>query len=150
MTRTDRILLAVVGLTFLVAGAAKVVDPAAFAISVARLRIVPMALVGPVAILVPWIEIVAAAALALPDFRRPALQLLLGMLSLFSVVLAAGLLRGATACGCFGSSDLFLNRPEVAAGRNAILIAMAVALLVRSPAATSRSSPASPASGTDR
>lgn len=147
MTRTDRILLAVVGLTFLVAGAAKVLDPAAFAISVARLRIVPMALVGPVAILVPWIEIVAAAALALPGFRRPALQLLLGMLSLFSIVLAVALLRGATTCGCFGSSDLFLNRPEVAVVRNAILIAMAVALLVRT---TSRSSPASPASGTDR
>jgi uncharacterized membrane protein YphA (DoxX/SURF4 family) len=143
LTRTDRLLLIALGLAFFAAGAAKICDPAAFAVSIARLRIVPMPVVGSAAILLPWIELVAAAALLLPRFRRPALQLLSGMLVVFTAVLGIGLLRGAASCGCFGGSDLFFNRPEVALVRNVVLIAIAVVLLRRKP--TSPAAPASPA-----
>ena len=143
MTRTDRVLRIALGLCFVAAGAAKIVDPLGFAVSIARLRIVPMALVGPIAILLPWIEVVAAAAMLLPAFRRPALQLLLGLLVVFTVALAVGLLRGATSCGCFGSADRFLNRADVAVARNVVLIGMAIVLLRRKP--TSPAAPASPA-----
>jgi uncharacterized membrane protein YphA (DoxX/SURF4 family) len=143
LTRTDRALRIVLGAVFLAAGILKIVDPAAFAISIARLRILPMALVGPAAILLPWIEVVSAAALVLPKFRRAALQLLLGLLIVFSAVLGIGLLRGATSCGCFGSSDGFLSRADVALVRNLILLALVGFLLLRKP--TSPASPASPA-----
>ena len=62
MTRTDRALQIVLAIAFLAAGVLKILDPATFAVSIARLRMVPMAIVGPVAILLPWIEVMAAAA----------------------------------------------------------------------------------------
>jgi uncharacterized membrane protein YphA (DoxX/SURF4 family) len=143
LTRIDRSLRIGIALAFLAAGAAKIADPAAFAVSIARLRMLPMAAVGSVAILLPWIEVVSAVALLVPKFRRPALQLVLGMLAVFTAVLGIGLLRGATSCGCFGSSDGFFSRTDVGLLRNLILLGMGGFLLRRE--STSRSSPASPA-----
>lgn len=149
MTRTDRGVSAVLGAVFIAAGALKIVDPLAFAVSIARLRVIPPSAVGPIAILLPWVEVVAAAALFVPAWRRTALQLLLGLLAVFTAVLGIGLLRGtAGACGCFGSSDLVFNRPEFGVVRNLVLIALAVLMIRRKP--TSPAGPASPASGTGR
>lgn len=148
MTRIERLVPVVLGVVFLAAGFLKIVDPLAFAVSIARLRIVPMAAVGPVAILLPWIEVVAAIALLIPATRDAALKLLLGMLVLFTAILGIGLLRGATSCGCFGKADSLLNRADVALVRNLVLIALA-AIAVRRKA-TSPAGPASPASGTGR
>lgn len=150
MTRIDRLLPIALGLAFLAAGAAKIYDPHAFAVSIARLGIVPMALVGPAAILLPWIEVVAAAALFVPRYRRPAAQLLLGLLILFTAILGIGLLQGtAASCGCFGSSDLAINRPGYALVRNLGLMMGAVLILRRKPTSLP-ASPASPASDTGR
>ena len=148
MTRIDRLIPISLGAVFLAAGILKIVDPHAFAVSIARLRIVPMALVGPTAILLPWIEVVAAAALLLPGYRDAALKLLLGMLALFTAILGIGLLRGATSCGCFGKADSVLHRADVALIRNVVLIALAVLAVRRNP--TSPAAPASPASDTGR
>lgn len=144
MTRTERVLQLLFAAAFLAAGILKIVDPATFAVSIARLRVIPMTLVGPVAILLPWIELVAAVALFVPAYRLPALRLLLGLLALFTVVLGVGLLRGAAgACGCFGSSDLAVNRPGFGVVRNVLLTGIAALLLRRKP--TSPAGPASPA-----
>jgi len=149
LTRIERALPIVLGITFLVAAAAKIYDPYAFAVAIARLRIVPLSLVGPTAILLPWIEAVGAIGLLLPTYRRPAVKLLLGLLIAFTVILGIGFLRGtAVSCGCFGSSDLAINRPGVALVRNFALMLAAVFVIRAKP--TSPASPASPASGTGR
>jgi putative oxidoreductase len=149
LTRTDRGLQIVLGVAFLGAGVLKIVDPAAFAVSIARLRMVPMEFVGAVAILLPWIEVATAGALFVPKYRDPAVKLLLALLGAFTLILAIALLRGtAGSCGCFGKGDGFLNRTDVAVARNAVLIALAVVLLRRKP--TSPAGPASTASGTGR
>jgi uncharacterized membrane protein YphA (DoxX/SURF4 family) len=149
LTRTDRVLTALLALAFVGAGAMKILDPAAFALSIARLRIVPMAAVGAVAILLPWIEVVAAAALFVPKFRLPAAKLLMGLLIAFTVILGIAFLRGsATSCGCFGSSDQFFNRPPYAMLRNVSL--MVTALFVIRAKTTSPAAPSSTASGTGR
>jgi len=148
LIRTERLAPIALGAVFLAAGILKACDPHAFAVSIARLRIVPMELVGPIAILLPWIEIVGAIALLDPRSRDAGLKVLLGMLAVFTAVLAIGLLRGGTSCGCFGKSDTILNRPEVALVRNVVLIALAVLAMRRG--ATSPATPASPASGTGR
>ena len=149
MTRTDRVLTIALSLVFFAAGVLKILDPAAFAVSIARLRMVPMAVVGPAAILLPWIEVVAAAALFLPKYRDPAMKLLLALLGAFTLILGIALLRGtAASCGCFGKGDGVLNRADVAVARNVVLIALAVFLIRRRP--TSPAAPSSTASGTGR
>jgi putative oxidoreductase len=149
LTRIDRWIPVVLGAVFVAAGVLKIADPLAFAVSIARLRLVPTAMIGPVAILLPWVEVVAGLALFVPAFRLPALKLLLALLGGFTVILGIGLLRGTGgSCGCFGTADAFLNRSDVAVARNAVLIALAVLLIRRKP--TSPATPASPASDTAR
>ena len=149
MTRTDRVLMTALSLAFLAAGVLKILDPAAFAVSIARLRMVPTAVVGPVAILLPWIEVAAAVALFVPKYRDPAMKLLLALLGAFTLILGIALLRGtAASCGCFGKGDGLLNRADIAVARNVVLIALAVFLIRRKP--TSPAAPSSPASGTGR
>jgi len=147
LSRTDRLIPWFLGLVFIAAGLFKIVDPAAFAISIARLRMAPLALVGPVAILLPWIELVAGLALLIPRLQIAAFRLTLALLIGFTAILAVAYVRGtATACGCFGSSDSFFNRPEVTLVRNIPLIALAfqwMRWMRRGP--TSPASPASPA-----
>jgi len=150
LSRIDRGLEIVLGMLFLAAGVLKIADPGGFAVSLALLKTLPSALIGPVAILLPWVEVVAGLALLLTRrYRDAATLLILGLLVPFSVVLAVSLLRGTGgSCGCFGEAAGILNRPEVGLARNALLGAAAVVLVRRR--ATSRSGPTSPASDTRR
>ncbi|HLY75162.1 MAG TPA: MauE/DoxX family redox-associated membrane protein [Planctomycetota bacterium] len=147
MSRIDRILEGALGLAFLAAGMLKVLDPAEFALSLAKLRLLPAILVGAAAILLPWVEIVSGLAiLATRRYREAATFLILGLLAIFTAVILAGMLRGTTgACGCFGSGIAFLNRPEVGLARNLVLIAACSVLVARRRKPTSRSEPASTA-----
>lgn len=133
-----------VGIVFLLAGVLKIWDPPGFALAIARLELAPRVVIGPAAILLPWIELAAGAALLRPSWR-PSGRLLAGaLLALFSGVLAAALLRGsASSCGCFGVDGGFFSRLDVGLLRNLLLGAL-LALSCR------RSAPASPASGSPR
>jgi hypothetical protein len=134
----------VLGVVFLAAGALKLADPLSFALSTARLRVIPMGLLGPVAIVLPWIEVVAAVALFLPKYRGAALRLLLALLAAFTAILMIALIHGtAASCGCFGTGDGFLNRADLAVARNVVLLGLAVVLIRRKP--ISPAGPASPA-----
>jgi uncharacterized membrane protein YphA (DoxX/SURF4 family) len=149
LNRIDRVLELALGLAFLTAGILKVLDPAEFAVSLAGLRLLPPGLIGATAILLPWVEIVAGLALiATRRYRDAAEWLLLGLLALFTLILAVSMARvSAGSCGCFGSGIAILNRPDVGLARNAILIAVAAALIVRRRRSltSGRSGPASPA-----
>jgi hypothetical protein len=125
LSKTDWLIPYFLGFVFIAAGLFKIVDPAAFAISIARLRLVPLALVGPLAILLPWIELVAGLALFIPRLQIAASRLTLALLIGFSAIVGIATLRGtAAACGCFGSSDSLWNKPEVTFVRNIPLIAL--------------------------
>ena len=143
MIRIEKPARVILGLAFLAAGVLKVVDPMAFALSIARMQIAPKAAIGAAAIVLPWIEIVAGAALlAWPPGRSAALAIVGALLVAFSAALVIALARGtSTSCGCFGVEGGILARPGAALARNLLLGALAVLL------ATSfrRSGPASPA-----
>jgi len=148
LNRIERLLELGLGLAFVAAGILKVLDPAEFAVSIAKLRLLPAVLTGPAAILLPWVEITAGLALvATRRYRDAATWLIFGLLGVFTLGLLVSMARGtAGSCGCFGSGIAFLNRPDVGLVRNLLLIAAAAALLVRSRKPTSgRSEPASPA-----
>src|SRR5689334_18138141 len=69
---TDRIAIVarmVLALLLLVAGGAKIADPVGFAAILAGTGFVPVPAIAPLAILLPWIEVTAGAALAfMPAF----------------------------------------------------------------------------------
>ncbi|MBV8881990.1 MAG: hypothetical protein JO332_18685, partial [Planctomycetaceae bacterium] len=80
-------------------------------------------------------------------YRDAAAALIAGLLGMFTVALVASMVRGtAGACGCFGSSVAFLNRPDVSLVRNLFLIAAVIWVIAPGRKPTSgRSGPASPA-----
>lgn len=93
-----------VGGAFVFAGALKVAGPAAFVTAVENYHLVPRVLVHLVAVLLPWIEIVAGAAVLTGIWLRAAASLLSAMTLMFAVVIVSALVRGLDiSCGCFGT-----------------------------------------------
>ncbi|HEX7899566.1 MAG TPA: MauE/DoxX family redox-associated membrane protein [Planctomycetota bacterium] len=114
-----------VAAVFLAAGLLKIWDPAGFAFAIARLRILPHALIGPAAILLPWVEVVAAAAiLARPPWRAAGKGIVAALLIAFTAALAVAAIRGGSSCGCFGVEGGFFSRLDVGLARNVLLLAL--------------------------
>jgi rhodanese-related sulfurtransferase len=90
---------------FLHAGAIKLMDPRAFAALIDAYGIVPDALLMPVAVGLPLLEVVAAAGL-MADIRG-SLAAVAVLLVIFMAVLAYGIRMGLDVdCGCFGPEDI--------------------------------------------
>jgi uncharacterized membrane protein YphA (DoxX/SURF4 family) len=91
---------------FLYAAFPKIADPAGFAKSIFNYQLLPDAAINPLAIFLPWLELVCGVALlAAPPLRRGALFLIAGMLVVFVVAIGAAMLRGLNIdCGCFSTS----------------------------------------------
>jgi len=148
LSRTERAVSIVLAAVFAAAGILKILDPMSFAASIARLRLLPDSIVGTTAIVLPWVELVAAGALFVPSYRAAAIRLLLGLLAAFTTLLGLGLWMGSPdSCGCFGGVAV-LNRADLGLVRNLALLGLAAFLLRRET--TCRAEPASPASGASR
>jgi|Deesub1362A_J573_1020465.scaffolds.fasta_scaffold00270_4 uncharacterized membrane protein YphA (DoxX/SURF4 family) len=90
---------------FVYAGSIKVLDPGGFAQAVYNYRLLPGWAVNPVAIILPWVEIVTGTCLLLGIWIPGASLLASGLLSLFFLALTSSLARGLDiACGCFSTS----------------------------------------------
>jgi uncharacterized membrane protein YphA (DoxX/SURF4 family) len=99
---TARIFL---GCVFLWAGAAKIIDPRAFARTISAYDLVPDLLLVPLAIGLPVVEILVGLAILLNV--RWGLQLVSGLLALFLALLAYGIKKGLNVdCGCFSAQEL--------------------------------------------
>ena len=98
---TTRVRIAL-GLLFVLAALPKLVDPPSFAHMIYNYRIVPGALVNFMALVMPWVELLAGAALILGIWPRSATALVGAMLLIFIVAISINLARGhAIDCGCF-------------------------------------------------
>jgi uncharacterized membrane protein YphA (DoxX/SURF4 family) len=95
------------GSTVLVAAAwPKLADAAAFAEAVANYRLLPQELIGPVALVVPIVELVLVAALLTGVAARGAGLATAALMTVFAVAIAQAQLRGIDLqCGCFGGDD---------------------------------------------
>ncbi len=84
-------------------GAAKALDPAAFAEAILGFRLVPHPVAVALALYLPWLELFVAAALLVPRWRAGALWVAAVLLALFALLWAVTWLRGLdVSCGCFG------------------------------------------------
>lgn len=92
------------GTIFLLACWHKILDPGAFAIDIATYQILPLALVNPMAIVLPWTELGAGLMLLVGFRTRAAALLIAGMMAMFLVAISIALANGLDmSCGCFAS-----------------------------------------------
>ena len=107
-----RLLRWIVAGVFLYAGAIKALDPAQFAADVENFQLLPYAAACATGLYLPWLEIVAALALATGIWRAGASLLLGGMLCVFLAALGSAWARGLDiTCGCFGHAANKTNYP---------------------------------------
>lgn len=99
-----RLLRWILGAIFIYSGATKLIAPQTFAVLVEAYGVVPDALLLPVAVVLPAMELVAGAGL-LVDIRG-SLAVLSALLMLFVAILGYGIRMGLDVdCGCFGPED---------------------------------------------
>jgi uncharacterized membrane protein YphA (DoxX/SURF4 family) len=136
--------LGVAGL-FIYAAVPKLLDAAHFAEDINHYRMLPEALVGPLALGLPALELVAGLALLVPAYTRGAALLCAAMLGMFAIAMAQSKLRGIDLeCGCFGAaSEARVSWTKVTLD---LALAMLAAWLVRplpkTPPAPDRAQPA--------
>ena len=101
-TWLDLLLRFVVGGTFVYASLDKIADPAGFAQAIFRYRMVDAVWLHPMALTLPWLELVTGLALILGRARRGAALLILLMLAVFMAAIVSTLARNLDiTCGCF-------------------------------------------------
>ena len=92
------------GTIFIYSGATKLLGPQTFAVLIEAYGLVPPALLMPVAVFLPAIEVLAGIGL-LVDIRG-SLAVMTGLLLLFVAILGYGIHMGLDVdCGCFGPED---------------------------------------------
>lgn len=106
-------------------------DPVAFALSIDSFKLVPRIVHLPMALYLPWFELVVGAALLLGLWGRQAALLATGLYAVFTIALASVLLRGmSVTCGCFGGLFGGDTVTWFSVARNGIFIAAAAVVLV--------------------
>jgi len=94
----------VLGGLFVYAGVVKVLDPLDFAQNIRNYRLVGQSLSFIAAVVLPWLEILAGAALAAGIWKRASALIISGLLVFFIVLTLVTIARGLDVeCGCFGA-----------------------------------------------
>ncbi len=103
VTFAVRVLL---GALFVFAGATKIGHFNDLAATIAGFRLLPAAVVGPFAVVLPFFEIGVGAYLALGLFTRAAGMVACAALVVYAGAIASAVIRHIPAnCGCFGPQD---------------------------------------------
>ncbi len=98
----DLLIRILVGGTFVYASLDKIAHPAAFAMAIHHYRLLPLSLLHPLALLLPWLELTAGLALLLGRARRGAALLIVLMLLMFMGAIVSAMARDLDiSCGCF-------------------------------------------------
>ena len=105
----------ILGGTFVYASYNKILAPADFAKIIYGYDLFPAALINLIAILVPFLELVAGIALIIGFYPRSAALVVNAMLLVFITALSINLIRGHEFdCGCF---SINANNPKTFAGQ---------------------------------
>jgi len=105
-----------VGALFVIAGYAKIADPARFLKEVRAYELAPTSITNAMANYLPWLELIAALFLLACVFRREARWILLAMLAAFTVAKLIVFVQGKPIeCGCGGNLEFLkyiFNNPQ--------------------------------------
>jgi len=101
------------GVIFVVAALPKIVDPPSFAHMIYNYKILPWALINPMALIMPWIELLCGLALILGIWTGTARTIIGALLVTFVIAVSINLARGnAIDCGCFDVGAANKTREE--------------------------------------
>lgn len=104
--KTENSLLPLLSALFLWAGGSKILAPDEFAAAVAGYRLTGPTLTLAVAAVLPWVEVLCAAGLWLPRWRRAAGLCLIVCCLAFAIAIAQAWVRELDIeCGCFGGGE---------------------------------------------
>jgi uncharacterized membrane protein YphA (DoxX/SURF4 family) len=96
----------VLGFIFIYAGAEKIADPEAFAISISNYRLLPIESLNFFAITLPWIELVTGVLILFGIAVKENSSIICSMLLVFTIAIVISLFRGLSIdCGCFGKGS---------------------------------------------
>ena len=123
------------GAIFIVAGFSKAGHADQFAAQIAGFRLLPQFAIAPLAIALPYLELLLGAYLILGLFSRISAWTAVALLAIFDGAIASAVVRGMTvSCGCFGPTDTTVTTwTEVA--RDAVFVLLAVIVALRPPGA---------------
>ena len=95
-----------VGLVFIAAALPKTVDPPGFAKAIWAYELVPTWALNPMALILPWLELICGLLLCLGLWRRAAALWVGALLLSFCLALSINLARHRPVdCGCFGATS---------------------------------------------
>jgi uncharacterized membrane protein YphA (DoxX/SURF4 family) len=125
----------VLGGVFLAAGGLKIGHFDVFAAEIAGFQLLWHPLIAPLALLLPFVEVLVGLYLVLGLFTRFAAWVAALEMALFAAAVASAVMRGiTTSCGCFGPNDHSVTSwPEV--GRDAALAVLGIAIALLAPGA---------------
>lgn len=119
-------------LIFLAAALPKIMDPSGFASDISHYAMLPDVVINPLAVVLPWIEAVAALALLSGFAAEGAVLLTALMLAAFLGGLGQAWIRGLDIdCGCFGHSDARGNVAVAFARDTGFLLLAGLVLFLR-------------------
>ena len=94
------------GVVFIAACLYKISQPHEFALSIATYGILPTELVNPMAIMLPWIELVCGLTLIFGLWTKASALAISGMMIMFITALLIALSKHLhMSCGCFASAE---------------------------------------------
>ena len=95
-----------IGVVFVLASLYKIHDPYAFALSIATYQILPLWVINPFALLLPWVELLVGITMVLGYWTRESAALISGMMVMFLIALTLALTKDLQmSCGCFASQE---------------------------------------------
>ncbi len=110
-------------------GLDKIIDPTSFAKSIANYQVLPEFLVHPIALVLPWLEVIAGLFFVFDVWRRASGVLISGMLLTFIAMVALALMRGLDiSCGCSAEGGSTVNWLLIV--RNIVLLACTVIAMI--------------------
>ncbi|HZI66292.1 MAG TPA: MauE/DoxX family redox-associated membrane protein [Thermoanaerobaculia bacterium] len=102
------------GAVFVAAALPKIADPPAFAHMIYNYRLLPGGLVNALALVLPWVELLAGAALILGVWKKESAVTAAVLLLVFLVAIGINLARDhAVDCGCFDVRSAGKSREEL-------------------------------------
>jgi len=117
---------------FIFAGFQKLLQPDVFAEHIDNYRMLPYLLVALLAIVLPWLELLAGGLLLFGSWKRGAAFILLLLSGMFVIAIGSAMVRGLDiSCGCFSMSDEAARVGLVRLIEDLILFALIIVLNLR-------------------